>query len=538
MQQAKQGKIPTPINRDELCRLLEGYDSNKKQYLLDGFLYGFKIGFNGILACVNCRNHSSITNLEAEAEELINEEIREGRIEGPFDRPPFHHLHVSPIALRPKSSPGKFRLIHNLSAPYDKSSINGNIAQQDRTVSYESLLTIIDAILNFGTNANLAKSDVKSAFRIIPVHYEDYHLLGFHFKGKFYFDKCLSMGGASSCRIFEQVSTALNWILVKKFGLLTTFHYLDDFCIVEKNFQSCNTALITLQVVFKRLGIPLSKEKTVGPSSKIEFLGISLDARNSIAQIPLDKLQKYADHIASLLACETATQSDLKSVIGQLNWATSILVTGRGFLRRLIDSVLGPHNPQKLIPISDEMRKDLIMWERFLRYHNGRSFITYYETVTSETLNFYTDASFMAAGGVFGSEWYQILYPESWKAKHITFLELYPIIVGAHMFAHKLANKRVVFHTDNYAVMSLVNKCTSPHPKFMPLLRSLVLLALKYNFRFSSKHLPGIQNVTPDLISRLQVTQQLLENGNLRSSPSIIPTSWLPEIWEAQNENY
>ena len=178
------------------------------------------------------------------------------------------------------------------------------------------------------------------------------------------------------------------------------------------------------------------------------------------------------------------------------------------------------------------------MWEKFLRFHNGRSFITYYEMVSSESLNFYTDASFTAAGGVFGPDWFQIIFPESWRAKHITFLELYPIVVGAHMFAHKLANKRVIFHTDNYAVMSLINKCTSPHPKFMPLLRSLVLLALKYNFHFSSRHLPGIQNITPDLISRLQVTREHLVNGNLTLTPSSIPTSWQPLIWERLKRNY
>ncbi len=85
--------------------------------------------------------------------------------------------------------------------------------------------------------------------------------------------------GVSSCHIFEQIPTALNWILVKSFGLLTTYHYLDDFCIVEPNFVSCKSALQTLQIVFEQIGVPLSKDKTVGPISQIEFLGITLDAR-------------------------------------------------------------------------------------------------------------------------------------------------------------------------------------------------------------------------------------------------------------------
>lgn len=41
------GTIPTPIKIETLADLLEGYDCDKKQYLLQGFLYGFNIGFEG-----------------------------------------------------------------------------------------------------------------------------------------------------------------------------------------------------------------------------------------------------------------------------------------------------------------------------------------------------------------------------------------------------------------------------------------------------------------------------------------------------------
>ncbi len=260
---AKQGKmLPTPLNLAEFERLLSGYDEIKRQYVLDGLKYGFKLEYKGIVATTQCRNHPSIMeNIEA-VRALIQEDLDQGRIVGPFNEPPFQHLHLSPISLRPKSTPGKFRLIHNLSSPYNFASINSNILQEDRTVTYESISTIIQVILNLGRNTNLAKTDIKSAFRLIPVHYNDYHLLGFHFEGKLYFDRCLSMGSASSCRVFEEVATAINWILRNKFGLLNSYHYLDDFCLVEEDYYQCKYALETLQVVFKRLGVPIAVDKT------------------------------------------------------------------------------------------------------------------------------------------------------------------------------------------------------------------------------------------------------------------------------------
>ncbi len=174
------------------------------------------------------------------------------------------------------------------------------------------------------------------------------------------------------------------------------------------------------------------------------------------------------------------------------------------------------------------------MWRTFLKFYNCRALLRFPPIESSATLNFYTDASFLGAGCVFGESWFQIIFPKHWQSYHITFLELYPIIVAAHIFIGKLANKSVIFHTDNYGVMSMLNKCTSPNPKFMLLLRKLALLSLQYNFRFSSKHLPGIENNAPDIISRLQVTGAFLEKYGLRTQPVKIPTYWSPSVWEQQ----
>ncbi len=539
MDQAKAGiRIPTPIDHNELGRLLQGYEQEKIDYLVNGFKFGFKIGYRGIVACVNCKNHPSIDQYASAAKALIDEEIQLGRIMGPYDSLPFEHLHLSPIALRPKSSPGKFRLIHNLSAPYDFTSINANIPQSDRSVSYESIATIIQVILDMGISTHLAKTDIKSAFRLVPVHFTDYHLLGFKYMDQYYFDRCMSMGSGSSCKIFEEFATALNWILVNKFGLIHTYHYLDDFCVVEPSYFLCKQALDTLMVVFKRIGVPISHDKTEGPGGILTFLGISLNARDMIASVPQDKLLKYSAQIDELLNSEFTTQGEIKSLIGKLNWCTSILISGRSFIRRFIDLALGPHRPSMLVTLTREVKLDLEMWKNFLLNFNGRAFIQFFECASSESLNFHTDASFMAAGGIFGRKWYQIIYPESWKGLFITFLELYPIVVGAHMFAKKLANKHVVFHTDNFAVMNLINKGSSPHQKFMPLLRHLALLSLSYNFRFTSKFVPGKLNTAPDVISRLQVKEEFLVTFNLEKNATQIPVQWTPSLWQKRNLDF
>ena len=64
-------------------------------------------------------------------------------------------------------------------------------------------------IKRLGRGCFMAKTDVKSAFRIIPMQPADYSLLGLKWENLYYFDRTLPMGLSSSCAIFEAVSTAL-----------------------------------------------------------------------------------------------------------------------------------------------------------------------------------------------------------------------------------------------------------------------------------------------------------------------------------------
>ena len=56
----------------------------------------------------------------------------------------------------------------------------------------------------------MAKLDVESAFRILPIAPTDRPLLGFRWRGLFYMDAVLPMGCSSSCAIFEAFSDALH----------------------------------------------------------------------------------------------------------------------------------------------------------------------------------------------------------------------------------------------------------------------------------------------------------------------------------------
>ncbi|KAJ1148816.1 hypothetical protein NDU88_001642 [Pleurodeles waltl] len=154
-----------------------------------------------------------------------------GRLAGPFKCPLLTGFVCSPMGVVPKKEPGQFRLIHNLSAPL-WSSVNDAIDPQLCSVRYASVDNAEDKVRALGRGALLAKTDIESAFRLLPVHPDDYHLLGFQFQGEYYYDQCMPIGCSISCSYFEQFISFLQCFFLLRTGHREVIHYLDDFLIL------------------------------------------------------------------------------------------------------------------------------------------------------------------------------------------------------------------------------------------------------------------------------------------------------------------
>ena len=65
----------------------------------------------------------------------IEEEIKAGRVSGPFPSPPLEGFRCSPIGAVEKSEPSQYRIIMNLSAPKGR-SVNDFIPKESFSLSY------------------------------------------------------------------------------------------------------------------------------------------------------------------------------------------------------------------------------------------------------------------------------------------------------------------------------------------------------------------------------------------------------------------
>ena len=465
-------------------------------------------------------------------DQYIEKELSSGRLAGPFPCSPFPYFRVSPLGVVPKKSPGEFCLVQHLSYS-SGASVNDYIPPEHTSVTYARVDDAVRLITRSGVGSFLAKTDIKNAFRIIPIRPEDYHLLGMRWRGLFYYDRCMVMGCASSCKTFESFSSAVEWIARTKLHIPYMIHLLDDVLIVAPTRSLCSSQLSCFLDLCDYLGIPMSPEKTVGPAVVLSFAGIELDTIRSEARLPSDNLLRCVDLLSAFLTRKKVTLQELQSLIGLLNFACSVVLPGQAFLRRLIDSTVGIKRPQHLVRLNSAVKSHLRVWLTFLSDFNGCSFFMHEGWLTSSTLHLYTDASgALGFGAVFGDQWCYGEWPESWKSYNIAVLEFYPIVLSVLLWGHRMKNKRVLFFTDNEALVHVINKNSCRDPLLMSFVRKLVLSCLKHNILFRARHVPGIHNNLADSLSPLQIQRfQQLGPAHMHPTPTVVPPPMQPQNW-------
>ena len=176
--------LPTPVKVNRLEFLLEGYDFQKRSFLIAGFKYGFHLFSLGQNRSYESHNLFSAKQQPQVVEEKLAKKLEAHRFAGPFDIPPFSVFRVSPLGIVPKKTPGDFRMIHHLSYPKGK-SVNDGISPEHSSVQYANIDQAIKRIKQSGVGSYLEKTDVKSAFRILPTNPQDYHLLGMKWHGQY-----------------------------------------------------------------------------------------------------------------------------------------------------------------------------------------------------------------------------------------------------------------------------------------------------------------------------------------------------------------
>ncbi len=449
-------------------------------------------------------------------------------------------MHTSPFGVIPKKSkPGKWRLIIDLSSP-EGHSVNDGIDRELCSMAYVKIDQVVEHLLSLPPGALMAKIDIRHAYRNVPVHPDDRHLLAMQWQNEILIDKVLPFGLRSAPLIFTAIADALQWIIEQK-GAHPIFHYLDDYITIgPPDSTQCSHNLHVLKQTCDDLGVPLEASKSEGPTSCITFLGLELDSSARVIRLPEDKLARLCRSLDDWGNRKATRKRNLLSLIGHLQHAAKAVRQGRSFFRRLIDLSSVVHRLDSYVRLNIAARSDIIWWRTFAKQWNGTSMLYNYSLQHPHT-HVYSDASGSWGCAAFaGAAWFQFQWPSSATDWHIAAKEMTPIVIAAMLWGDSWQGRSVCFHSDNTAVVALLNSGSVRDDSLMHLMRCLTFVAAKYNFIFSSTHIPGVDNVLADALSRNNATLFLSRSPQAHRHPTPIPIA-IPNLlvtekpdWTAQ----
>ena len=432
-------------------------------------------------------------------------------------------LRCSGLGAVPKKD-GRWRMILHLSAPAG-TSVNDHINKADFSLHYASFDEAVRMLTALGPGALMAKVDLKSAFRMIPVHPEDWELLGMHWRDHFYIDTCLPFGLRSAPFLFNEVASALQWILQHNYAIRDMLHYLDDYLMAgPPDDPACARFLTTFLQVADQLGVLVAMEKVDGPSPTLSFLGLLLDSLRQEIRLPPAKLEAMLLELQRWTARKVATKRELLSLIGKLSFASRAVPAGRLFLRRLITLSTTVSQLHHHIRINAEARADIAWWQSFLPSWNGTAKFVSPDVTTAADFDLFTDASgTLGCGGYFRGEWFHYDWLPHQRQQSIQWKELFAVVAAARTWGSAWTGKRIRFYCDNQAVVLSweARRCKEPH--LMALLRNLFFVAASHHFYVHLTHLPGKTNELADALSRGQYNRFFALAPQAARTPTMTP---------------
>lgn len=172
-------------------------------------------------------------------------------------------------------------------------------------------------LASLGQGALVSPLDIESSFRLLPVHTPDFSLLGYKVQGSIFIDKCL----------------------------LCT--------------QECSQLMADFLEICSDLGVPLAKQKTIGPTTLLIYENLEIDTQNMTVKIPQEKRISLRSQMQSIAIQTKVTLKQLQELTSLLNFCVRAIPAGRAFLRRLYDASCGLKKPHHRRRVNNE-RKEYI----------------------------------------------------------------------------------------------------------------------------------------------------------------------------------
>ena len=438
-------------------------------------------------------------------------------------RHPLFNLISSPLKAILKAMTDKWRLVHDLSSPYDDTSVNSNI--QMEPYHHHHFSTAMQLLIWLGPGAWFIAFDAVAAYKMPFLHPQDWHLNGEAVPGGFSFHTRPVFGSRSSGREWENIGSLAEFILrtAVQQGLPPSVawalaRYVDDylagFAPGAAGHAAALQACAIITQVCHDLGFPI--DKCLGPRQSIRWLGLILNSVTMTAELT-DVRRAFLTHlIESWTTRRSVSLKDIQRLQGHLIFATNVVDSGR-FFTTSISSMLKTKRTQT-IPIPNAVTLDLLWWLDLLRdpFWSG---IRLLPSPTTGFITVWTDASKWGAGCYWTTSFMFWEWPAHIRQfamstataddptaenKHINmvYLELRAAVVLINTIGPANQGCAILIRSDNMPVVdSWQSKC-SKSTACRPLFCTLTLLCQRFSITLTIEHIKGTDNIQADHLSR------------------------------------
>jgi hypothetical protein len=372
-------QIVTPINVDRFEELLEPHPNQPHvKSVCDSLREGFwPFADTSEPSTPRTSEISRQPRLSKDKAEFIrqqrDEEVELGRWSEPFGGELLPGMHSSPIAAVPKKTPGTFRLIVDQSR--GRHSLNSMIPKSQVKVKLDNIHDLGTSLLaareKHGAQRKLElfKSDVKSAYRQMPMHPLWQIKQAVTVDGKHHIDRCNTFGNRAGGRIWDSFISLVLWIGSEVKGIHDLYGYVDDdFSWEFKNnkrfYRPYNKHLPAKQALllelWDELGIPHEESKQLHGHS-LTILGYDVDANKMTVGLPPEKKAAVVGMIRDVAHDgRSFTLEQLQSAAGSIRAVLDLYPEFRPRLRALFTEMAGKGGARTLQvtkPISHDLRR-------------------------------------------------------------------------------------------------------------------------------------------------------------------------------------
>lgn len=367
----------------------------------------------------------------------------------------------------------------------------------------------------------LTSIDLKDAYFHIAIHPSSRPYLRFVWGQTTYQFKAMCFGLSTAPYVFTRVFRLISTLAHQEGYRL--YRYLDDWLLAAETAQAVSKATNFVLTKCEQLGLIVNfKKSDLTPTQSTVFLGMQLDTVPFTVKPSEDRILRFFAALRSFCHSEAPTATLYLRLMGHMSSLEKMIQLARLRIRPL-QYHLSQHwntemDMETKIPISLEVLEAVHWWQNRTNLTAG---VRIHPDQPDHLL--YTDASNAGWGAHVGDLRAQGLWTQTEKAWHINSLELEALWRGLQTFRTHLSNSNVVAMTDNTTVVGQIrNQGGTKSLHLMKQTEEILLWAQQRRITLAARHVPGIQNVVADKLSR----KGQLQPGEWSLNPNTCKKLW------------